>query len=162
MPPFVKIPKVPLVRYISPVCEMVLTNPFTAETGRGCTLTAIGTTADFADPNKVTADLAKAFTGWTEQPRNGDKIPTSAVAFLARVLPHRPMVTNAAGPFKSLMRFTSQINSLGKMRMIYNAAISRKTRLKALRHRKNVMIRTSMITRSTQPMVNVKLVGTPD
>ncbi len=82
--------------------------------------------------------------------------------FVARVLPHRPMVINAAGPFKSLMRFTSQINSLGKMRMMYNAVISRKTMLKALRHRKNVMIRISMITRSTQPMVNVKLVGTPD
>ncbi|MBP7689884.1 MAG: hypothetical protein KA765_18345 [Thermoflexales bacterium] len=52
--------------------------------GYGCTLTAVGTAADFADPGTVVADLAKAFTGWTEDPMGAANGPTGASISLTR------------------------------------------------------------------------------
>jgi len=54
------------------------------ETGRGCSLTATGTGRDFPDPSEVTANLARAFVGWTEQPAYQAGGPTGAATAMTR------------------------------------------------------------------------------
>lgn len=54
------------------------------EAGYGCTLKAVGTAADFADPGTVVADLIAAFTAWTADPMGDANNPTGAAAALRR------------------------------------------------------------------------------
>jgi len=57
---------------------------YKGQSGYGCTLTAVGTAADFTDPGTVTADLVKAFSGWTEDPMGAANGPTGAATTLTR------------------------------------------------------------------------------
>jgi hypothetical protein len=54
--------------------------------GRGCTLTATGTGADFSDPAKVMAKLKSAMVGWIEQIKYQAGGPTGAVTGLTSEL----------------------------------------------------------------------------
>jgi hypothetical protein len=54
------------------------------EGGYGCTITAVGTAADFADPGTVVADLIKAFPDWTADRMGDANNPTGAAAALRR------------------------------------------------------------------------------
>jgi hypothetical protein len=60
------------------------TDTVSGATGRGCTLTAKGTGRDFASPGEVTAKLAGAFAGWTEQPAYQADGPTGSATALTR------------------------------------------------------------------------------
>ena len=59
-------------------------DPVSAATGRGCTLTATGTGTDFSDPGQIVADLVKAFVGWTEQIDYQAGGPTGAATGMTR------------------------------------------------------------------------------
>ncbi|MEA4909909.1 MAG: hypothetical protein VB089_19965 [Anaerolineaceae bacterium] len=73
-----------LATYFTMQTNTAFTNPLTQESGRGCTLTASGTGAQFSDPGTVTANLARGMLGWEEQSAYQASGPTGAATAMTR------------------------------------------------------------------------------